>query len=68
MVKRFLGSPEGQDMIVGFIATPEGKKLLGNLLLHIVDRLDLSPEQKQTIRSIAEQQLQGSAPAKGTPQ
>lgn len=63
MVKKFLGSPEGQNMIVGYVSSPEGKKLLGTMLLGVVDRLNLSPEQKQMIRSLAEQQLQGSAPA-----
>lgn len=63
MVKKFLASPEGQNMIVGYVSSPEGKKMLGNLLLGVVDKLNLSPEQKQTIRTIAEQQLQGSAPA-----
>jgi len=59
MIKKFLASPEGQNMIVGYISTPEGKKLLGNTLLGVVDRLNLSQEQKQVIRTIAEQQLQG---------
>ncbi|HTY15376.1 MAG TPA: hypothetical protein VMC42_06685 [Methanoregulaceae archaeon] len=68
MVKKFLGSPEGQNMIVEYVSSPEGRKLLGTMLLGVVDRLNLSPEQKQTIRTIAEQQLSGSAPAPATPQ
>ena len=32
------------------------------MLLGVVDRLNLSPDQKQMIRTLAEQQLQGSAP------
>jgi hypothetical protein len=63
MVKKFLGSPDGQNMLVGYISTPEGKKLLGTLLLGVVDRLNITPEQKQMVRTLAEQQLQGSAPA-----
>jgi hypothetical protein len=63
MVKKFLGSPDGQNMLVGYVSTPEGKKLLGTMLLGVVDRLNITPEQKQMVRTLAEQQLQGSAPA-----
>ena len=61
MVKKFLSSPEGKDMIIGYISTPEGKQLLGSMLLGVIDRLNLNGDQKQTIRTIVEQQLQGSA-------
>ncbi|MEI6841600.1 MAG: hypothetical protein WCK53_10055 [Methanomicrobiales archaeon] len=59
MAKKFLSSPEGQNMITSYIQTPEGKQFFGTLLLGIVDKLNLSPEQKETVRTIAESQLQG---------
>jgi hypothetical protein len=59
MVKKFLASPDGQKMVISYISTPEGKQFLGTLLLGITDKLNLSPEQKETVRQIAESQLQG---------
>lgn len=59
MVKKFLSSPDGQNMVISYISTPEGRQFLGTLLLGIVDKLGLSPEQKEMVRNIAESQLQG---------
>lgn len=59
MVKKFLASPDGQKMVISYISTPEGKQFLGTLLTGIADKLNLSPEQKETVRQIAESQLQG---------
>jgi hypothetical protein len=61
MVKKFLSSPDGQNMVISYISTPQGKQFLGTLLLGIADKLNLSPEQKEMVRNIAESQLQGVA-------
>ena len=58
-VKKFLSSPEGQNMVISYISTPEGKQFFGTLLLGIVDKLGLSPGQKEIEQHIAESQLQG---------
>ena len=63
MVKQFLSSPDGRNMIINYISTPQGKQFLGNLLLGIVDKLNLSPEQKEMIRNIAQSQIQGPSGA-----
>jgi len=60
-VKKFLTSPDGQNMIVNYISTPQGKQLLGNILLGIVDKLNISPEQKEMLRKIAQSQIQESS-------
>jgi hypothetical protein len=62
-VKNFLSSPDGQKMIINYISTPQGKQFLGNLLLGIVDKLNISPEQKEMIRKIAQSQIQESSGA-----
>jgi len=41
------------------ISTPEGKQFFGTLLTRVVDTLNISSEQKETVRQIAESQLQG---------
>jgi len=58
-VKNFLASPEGQNMIINYVSTPQGKQFFGNLLLGIVDKLNISPEQKEMIRKIAQSQIVG---------
>ena len=63
MVKKFLASPEGQNMIIDYISTPQGKQFLGTVLLGAVDKLNIPADQKQMIRNLADQHLQGSAPA-----
>jgi len=59
MVKKFLSSPDGQNMVISYISTPEGRQFFGTLLLGIVDKIGLSPDQKEMVRNIAESQLQG---------
>jgi hypothetical protein len=65
MVKKFLSSSDGQNMIINYISTPQGKQFLGNLLLGIVDKMNISQEQKEMIRKVAQSQLQESS---GNPQ
>jgi hypothetical protein len=61
MVKKFLASPDGQNMIINYISTPQGKQFLGNLLMGIVDKMNISPEQKEMVRKIAQSQIQESS-------
>jgi hypothetical protein len=61
MVKKFLSSSDGQNMIINYISTPQGKQFLGNLLLGIVDKMNISQEQKEMIRKVAQSQLQESS-------
>jgi hypothetical protein len=58
-VKKFLASPDGLNMVISYISTPEGKQFFGTLLTRVVDSLNISSEQKETVRQIAESQLQG---------
>lgn len=59
MMKKFLSSPDGQNVVINYILTPERKQSFGILLLGIVDKPGLSPDQKELVRNIAESQLHG---------
>jgi len=61
MVKKFLASPEGQDMVISYISTPQGKQFFGTILLRIVEELNVSTEQKEIVKQIAESQLAGAS-------
>jgi hypothetical protein len=67
MVKKFLAPSEGQNMVIRYASTPKGKQFLGIILLGVVDKLNLTTEQKGILLNIALQQMQGAPEAKEHP-
>ncbi|HWQ66002.1 MAG TPA: hypothetical protein VN372_03925 [Methanospirillum sp.] len=50
MIKEFISSPEGMEMVKGMIASPEGKKAAAGLLLSVVDQLPVQDDAKAIIK------------------
>lgn len=50
MIKDFLASPEGTKMIREMIASPEGKKIAGGLLLTALDQLPVPDDAKGILK------------------
>lgn len=56
MIAEFLSSPEGMQAIKNMVASPEGKNVIFGLLLSVLDQMAIPDEAKEMIR----QALHGS--------